>query len=116
MLRGPTARFDDAADIGAFRLLYGYWGSADLAAFAAEALAELPVRDRRGMLRRTLLTYLQTGGSHVEAAARLGIHRNTLAYRLKQIASLTGHDPADPSTWLLLHLALLAGALPPAPE
>ena len=49
-------------------------------------------------------------------AARLGIHRNTLAYRLKQIAALTGRDPTDPGCRLLLHLALLAATLPPAPE
>ena len=48
-----------------------------------EALADLadPKRDRRGTLRSTLLAYLETGGSHVEAATALGIHRNTLSYR-----------------------------------
>jgi DNA-binding PucR family transcriptional regulator len=68
------------------------------------------------VLRATLLAYLETGGSHVESAARLGIHRNTLAYRLKQIAVLTGTDPADPSTRLTLHLALTVERMPPAPE
>jgi PucR family transcriptional regulator, purine catabolism regulatory protein len=115
LLRGPVARFDAVRDVGAFQLLYRSWGSPELAAFAAEALGELPARDRRGTLRGTLLAYLETGGSHVEAASRLAIHRNTLAYRLKQIAALTGQDPADPSTRLALHLALLAEALPPAP-
>ena len=84
-------------------------------AFAADALGDLPARDRRGTLRATLLAYLATGGSHVDAAARLGIHRNTLSYRLKQIAALTGREPTDPSTQLVLHLALLAASLPPAP-
>jgi PucR family transcriptional regulator, purine catabolism regulatory protein len=63
-----------------------------------------------------LLVYLSTGGSHVDAAAKLEIHRNTLAYRLRQIAALTGRDPSDPSTWLVLHLALLAASLPPSPS
>ena len=115
-VRGPVARFDAVTDLGAFRLLYASWGSPELATFADEALGDLPERDKRGTLRQTLLAYLETGGSHVEAAARLEIHRNTLAYRLKQIAAATGQDPADPTTWLPLHLALLAASLPPAPS
>lgn len=113
LIAGPVARFDMVGDIGIYRLLYRSWGTPELAAFAAEALGELPGRDKRGALRKTLLTYLETGGSHVDAAAHLGIHRNTLAYRLKQIATLTGHDPADPSGRLPLHVALLASSLPP---
>ena len=116
LVRGPIARFDSLADVGVFRLLYGYWGGAEIERFASEALGDLPERDRRGVLRRTLLAYLDSGGSHVESAARLEIHRNTLSYRLKQIAMLTSHDPADPSCRLLLHLALLAAELPPAPD
>lgn len=115
MLRGPVARFDHLREVGAYRLLYDAWGSADLAAFAADALGELPLHDRRGTLRQTLLAYLETGGSHVETASRLRIHRNTLAYRLRQISALTGYDPTDPRTRMLLHLALLAAALPPVP-
>jgi purine catabolism regulator len=115
-LPGPVARFDAVGDLGPYRLLFRLWGTSDLAGYSGEALGDLPARDRRGSLRQTLLAYLETGGSHVEAAGRLGIHRNTLAYRLKQIASLTGRDPTDPSSRLLLHLALLAASLPPAPE
>ncbi|MGI8474897.1 MAG: PucR family transcriptional regulator, partial [Thermomicrobiales bacterium] len=112
---GPVAKFDSLNDLGPHQLLYRLWGTPDLARFAADALGELPARDRRGTLRHTLLTYLQTGGSHVDAAARLGIHRNTLSYRLKQIAALTGREPTDPATQLVSHLALLASSLPPAP-
>jgi purine catabolism regulator len=115
-LSGPVVRFDAVGELGPFRLLYRLWGTPDLASYAGDALRDLPARDRRGTLRQTLLAYLETGGSHVEAAARLGIHRNTLAYRLKQIAALTGRDPTDPSCRLTLHLALLSAALPPAPE
>lgn len=114
-LRGPTVRFDSVQEMGAFRLLYGLWGSPDLMVFAAEALGELPERDRRQTLRETLLVYLTAGGSHVDAAAHLHIHRNTLAYRLKQIATYTGQDLTNPATWLTLHLALLVESLPPLP-
>jgi PucR family transcriptional regulator, purine catabolism regulatory protein len=116
LIAGPIGRFDVLADLGAYRLLYRLWGSPELATYTADALGDLATRDRRGTLRRTLLAYLDAGGSHVDAAARLGIHRNTLSYRLKQIASLTRCEPTDPSTHLVLHLALLAASLPPAPE
>jgi DNA-binding PucR family transcriptional regulator len=113
----PTGleRFDALSDVGAYRLLYRFWGTPELEAFAHDALGELLTRDRRGSLRRTLLVFLECGGSHVEAAKRLGIHRNTLAYRLEQIADLTGRDPDDPATWLVCHLGLLAASLPPVP-
>ena len=112
LITAPVARFDAIAEIGVFRLLFPLWGTPTLDRFAADVLGDLIGRDRRGTLRQTLLAYLETGGSHVEAAARLGIHRNTLAYRLKQIATLSGHDPADASCRLLLHLGLLATMLP----
>lgn len=114
-LAGPVVRFDVLREIGPFRLLYEAWGSAEVVAFAEEALGELPRRDRRGALKETLLAYLESGGSHAEAAARLGIHRNTLAYRLRQIGALTGFEPSEPATRPLLHLALLAASLPPLP-
>ena len=110
---GPIIRFDSVDDLGAYRLLYRLWGTTDLTRFAAEALGDLPMRDRKGALRKTLLVYLETGGSHVDAAERLGIHRNTLAYRLKQIGLLTARNPTDPDSRLVLHLALLATTLPP---
>lgn len=116
LIPGPVARFDLLSDLGPYLLLYRLWGTPELASFATETLGELPARDRRGTLRKTLLAYLATGGSHVDAAARLGIHRNTLSYRLKQISSLTGREPTNPSTQLVFHLALLASTMPAAPD
>ena len=115
IIAGPVARFDALDDLGPFRLLYRLWGTADLASFISEALGDLTTADRRGTLRQTLLAYLTAGGSHVDAAATLGIHRNTLSYRLKQIATMTGREPTNPDTRLVLHLALLASSLPAAP-
>jgi hypothetical protein len=116
LIQGPVARFDLLSDLGPYALFYKLWGTSDLGNFANDSLGDLPSRDRRGTLRKTLLAYLATGGSHVDAAAKLGIHRNTLSYRLKQITSLTGREPTDPSTQLVFHLALLASTMPPAPE
>jgi hypothetical protein len=112
-VRGPVARFELLSDLGVYRLLYLLWGSPELDAFAADALGQLARRDKRSVLRKTLLAYLESGGSQVEAAARLGIHRNTLAYRLKQIAALSSIEPSSPSSQLALHLALVAGTIPP---
>ena len=115
LIRGPVARFDSIDELGPFRLLFRLWGSPELASFSAEALGDLLANDRRGVLRATLLTFLECGGSHVDAARELNIHRNTLAYRLKQIADATHRDPAEASARLTLHLALLGVMLPPAP-
>ncbi len=116
MLTGPLVRFDDPADVGIYRLLFPLWGSAELEAFVRDTLGPLLTRDRRGTLRRTLLAYLEAGGSQVEAATRLGVHRNTLAYRLKQIADMTGVDPTSSRSHIALHMALLAAGLPPSPD
>jgi DNA-binding PucR family transcriptional regulator len=115
LVSGSIVRFDMLDDLGPYRLLYRLWGTPDLSVFITDALGDLLNQDRRGSLRATLLAYLDAGGSHVEAAARLGIHRNTLSYRLKQIEELTGCSPDNPQRRLVLHLAVLAAGLPSAP-
>ena len=106
-----VASFDSIDDIGAFQLLYPLRESSELRQFVSEALGTLERRDHRGTLRETLRAYLETGGSHADASNRLGIHRNTLAYRLRRIGELIGRDVGDPRTWLTLHLALWASEL-----
>lgn len=115
-VQGPVARFDLQSDLGVYRLLYSLWGTPELDAFSRDTLGQLAQRDKRSVLRRTLLAYLESGRSQVEAAAKLGIHRNTLAYRLKQIETLAPIEAASPTSQLALHLALVAGTLPPASE
>jgi hypothetical protein len=106
-----AASFDSIDDIGAFQLLYPLRDTSELRQFVSEALGILERRDLRGTLRDTLRAYLETGGSHADASNRLGIHRNTLAYRLRRISELIGRDVGDPRTWLTLHLALWASEL-----
>lgn len=63
--------------------------------------------DERGSdLLQTLAGYLAAGGSTTGAAALLGVHRNTLAYRLTRIGELTGGNLDDADTRLALGLAL----------
>ncbi len=106
-----AASFESIDDVGAFRLLYQLRDSTELREFVSEALGTLERRDQRGTLRATLRAFLETGGSQVDASNRLGIHRNTLAYRLRRIGELVGRDVADPGSWLTLHLALRASEM-----
>jgi hypothetical protein len=103
-----AASFGSVDDLGAMGLLYQLRESAELRGFIAGALGALPSGDQRGTLRATLRAFLESGGSQVDASRRLGIHRNTLAYRLRRIGDLVGRDVADPRAWLTLHLALRA--------
>jgi hypothetical protein len=114
-LTGTVVRFDDDLALGVWRVLYRFWGTPELDHYVAQFLGPLIGEDRHGTLRRTLLAYLASGGSPGETATRLGIHRNTLAYRLRHIRDLLPLDPDLPENRIALHLALLTAALPPAP-
>jgi DNA-binding PucR family transcriptional regulator len=58
-------------------------------------------RERLSTLRAVLET-----ASLGEAAARLGIHRNTVAYRVSRLEGLGGWDLADPDLRFALGLAV----------
>jgi purine catabolism regulator len=65
--------------------------------------------DREGAampLIETLEALTSCNGSRVEAARKLFIHRNTLAYRIKKAEELLGKDLADPEYLLALSVAL----------
>jgi PucR family transcriptional regulator, purine catabolism regulatory protein len=57
-------------------------------------------------LVNTLEAYLDHGGSLVDTAESLYIHRNTLLHRLERIESLTALDLRDPWQRLNLHAAI----------
>jgi DNA-binding PucR family transcriptional regulator len=59
------------------------------------------VRERLATLR----ALLDHGGAG-EASAALGIHRNTLAYRVRNLEGLTGWDLGDPDLRLALSVAV----------
>jgi PucR C-terminal helix-turn-helix domain/GGDEF-like domain len=67
--------------------------------------AALPLLARPD-LAATAAAYLDHAGHVAHAAAQLGIHRQTLYYRLHRIEELTGLDLADGQDRLRLHLAL----------
>ncbi|HSM57476.1 MAG TPA: PucR family transcriptional regulator ligand-binding domain-containing protein [Candidatus Sulfomarinibacteraceae bacterium] len=62
--------------------------------------------ERDGELVKTLEAYLDHGGSLVDAAAALYVHRNTLLHRIERIEELRGLDLRDPLQRLNLHVAL----------
>ena len=98
---GPVV---DAAALGAFGLLLRI-PELDPTALPAP-VATLLAADSRGVLVRTLEAYLRHAGSAPAAADELHIHRTTLHYRLDRVRSITGCDPDDGETRLLLHLGL----------
>ena len=96
-----------AARLATYRLLGALHQLAD-GPRLAQAVLE-PLLASRADVRRehlaTLGAYLDGGGVG-EAATTLGIHRNTVTYRLRRIEALTGWDLTDPDLRLALRMAL----------
>ncbi|MFC9424424.1 CdaR family transcriptional regulator [Streptomyces sp. NPDC056987] len=71
------------------------------------------VRERADwpVLRETLIAWGEGGFQLVRTAERLGVHRNTLLYRLEKIERLSGQPVREPATALALYLACLADLL-----
>jgi hypothetical protein len=95
---GPVAEW---ASIGPFRLLTAL--PPEVARDPAVHALLFPVHRE---LARTAEVYLDCAGQAARAAAELGIHRQTLYYRLSRIEKLTGLDLDDGEDRLLLHMAL----------
>jgi DNA-binding PucR family transcriptional regulator len=69
----------------------------------------LPLATARGTLVETLSAYF-TSGSSLEGTGRLlFVHPNTVRYRLRQVADLTGFSPSDPRDAFVLRIALVLG-------
>ncbi len=71
-----------------------------------------PLSASGGALLETLSAYLGTGRSLEGAARDLYVHPNTVRYRLRKVAELTGWDPLDARESFVLQVALAAGRLP----
>ncbi|MFJ5674753.1 helix-turn-helix domain-containing protein [Streptomyces sp. NPDC093097] len=68
-----------------------------------------PAHGRR--LAETLLAWLETRGGAPEIALRLGVHPQTVRYRLRQIRELWGEEVDDPDRRFELELVLRARRL-----
>jgi len=71
----------------------------------------LPLLNARGTLIETISSYFQQGSSIEGTARSLFVHPNTVRYRLRQVAELTGFSPTDPREALTLEIALVLGRL-----
>lgn len=100
---GPVAQW---SEIGPYRLL------TSLAPAAGTDPAVRPLlTPAHADLTHTAEVYLDRAGQAGRTASELGIHRQTLYYRLSRIEQLTGLDLADGEDRLLLHMALKAARL-----
>lgn len=95
-----------AADLGVTGLLAGM-ADERLVEFAKRHLGTLVEHDgrRNGNLIETLRAYLEEGEQQA-AARRLGVHPNTLRYRLDRVTEISGADLTNPETRLNLAVAL----------
>ncbi|MCF2130689.1 helix-turn-helix domain-containing protein [Strepomyces sp. STD 3.1] len=100
---GPVAEW---TSIGAFRLL-----TALPPRSAHDPALRVLLSPAHRELVRTAEIYLDCAGQAGRAAAELGIHRQTLYYRLSRVEQLTGLDLDDGEDRLLLHMALKAHRL-----
>lgn len=71
----------------------------------------MPLDDAGGALMATLETYLEVGGVLESCARQLYVHPNTVRYRLRRIADLTGRTPSNARDALTLRVALAVGRL-----
>ncbi|MGJ0152628.1 PucR family transcriptional regulator [Streptomyces sp. CH8.1] len=100
---GPVAQW---SQIGPYRLL------ASLAADPVDdPAARTLLTPAHRELARTAEVFLDCAGQAGRAAAALGIHRQTLYYRLGRVEQLTGLDLDAGEDRLLLHMALKASRL-----
>lgn len=100
-------RLARADRLAVYRMLGGLHNLPDGEHLAATLLE--PLLGGRADVRRerlaTLRALLDHGGVN-EAAHALGVHRNTVAYRLRRIEAVTGWRVADPELRLPLSIAL----------
>ncbi|MEV6237866.1 helix-turn-helix domain-containing protein [Lentzea sp. NPDC051838] len=64
-------------------------------------------------LLHTLRVFLSSDHNRHRTAENLHLHRNTLNYRLRRVAELTGYNPADPADIRLLAASLIVHDLRP---
>ena len=76
-----------------------------------EVYLSLAGQDPDGPLPTTLLTFLRSGSSLEATAKKLGIHPNTVRYRLRRCVEVTGWDAMDPRESFVLQAALIIGRI-----
>lgn len=70
-----------------------------------------PLRDSRQPLLETVRRFVEAGGAVETAARKLDVHPNTVRYRLKRAAEVTGFDPTAARDAFVLQCALRLGLM-----
>jgi PucR family transcriptional regulator, purine catabolism regulatory protein len=106
-MQGP-GRVTLFGDLGVYRLIFAAEGLPELSDLYTQSLGDLLAYDRQNNadLVSTLDAFFAANGSPKEAAERLGVHRNTVLYRLDRIRDITGYDLDDAGLRLRLQLSL----------
>lgn len=104
-------------ELGVLELLVAIRDRALLDRFVHATLGALLQYDttHQAMLTPTLEAWIQCNGNLAQTAQRLGIHRNTLSYRLQQIHALSRLDLEDAQHRLSAAMALMIQRLSPHP-
>ena len=91
----------------------GCWPATGTPAATSWTRSSCPLRNasqsKGGTLIDTLTAYFEHGQSLEATARALFVHPNTVRYRLRQAAELTGLSATDPREALTLQLALVLG-------
>ena len=105
--RGMPQHFATYEDAGVFRLFARMEDDILLSTYAEESLAALSAYDQKNhtAFTQTLDVYLMENEDTAATCARLFIHRNTLAYRLKRIEEITGRSMGSADARLDFRLA-----------
>jgi DNA-binding PucR family transcriptional regulator len=70
-----------------------------------------PLEAAGSAVEETVAAYLESGGVLEACARSLFVHPNTVRYRLKRAADLTGRKATDPRDALVLRIGLMVGRL-----
>jgi DNA-binding PucR family transcriptional regulator/putative methionine-R-sulfoxide reductase with GAF domain len=107
---GGRGRVTSYRSLGAFRLLLDVQSPEALRGFVSEVLGPLLkyAESRETPLLETLEALVAARWVRRAAARALGVHINSLAYRIERIESLTGLPLDDPETRVAVAIALRA--------
>lgn len=102
------SRVLSAADLGAGRLFLSTSNAAEAGLFVQETLGQLLQDRSRADLLTTLHVFCQSGRSVRRTAEIMGVHENTIRYRVTRVEALTELDVSvDPDAQFSVQLALL---------
>lgn len=94
-------------DMGVLRAFMSSGTAESARRFADELIAPLVERDKSGAeLIRTLSTFLDCNAQYRKTAATLGVHENTVRYRMNQVKQLAAIDPDNLDSLLDVRFAL----------